>query len=115
MPATGTQHCFGPPQGPRPSWPGNRMDMGDTADKRIRRLAATGLGLGITGLTLWTTLFGGLNEFLLRGGILWAGGIVVILLHPSPGGRWLGAVLDVVLAATFSVSIYWFLHLSEEL
>jgi len=80
-----------------------------------RRLAAMTMGAGLAALTLWTATFGGLSEFLLRGLVLWSAGIAVVLLQPGPFGRRLGGLMDIALAAVFSVAILWFLHLSEEL
>ncbi|WP_112323696.1 TRAP transporter permease [Oceanibium sediminis] len=91
-------------------------DAPNTSINRSRHLAAMALGLGLTGTTLWTTLFGGLSEFLLRGVVLWAAGIAVLLLQPTrTGPRWAGAALDLVIGAAFSAAIFWFLRLSEEL
>ncbi|KPQ21957.1 MAG: Tripartite ATP-independent transporter, DctM component, partial [Rhodobacteraceae bacterium HLUCCA24] len=73
------------------------------------------VGAGLAALTLWTAVFGGLSEFLLRGLVLWAAGIAVLFQQPSPFGRWMGGALDLALAALFSAAVLWFLHLSEQL
>lgn len=77
------------------------------------------VGAALAALTLWTAVFGGLSEFLLRGIVLWAAGIAVVLLEPLGKARgvarWIAIPVDLLLAAVFSVAILWFLHLSEQL
>lgn len=77
------------------------------------------VGAALAVLTLWTAVYGGLSEFLLRGIVLWAAGIAVLLLEPLGWARgvprWVAMPVDLILATVFSAAILWFLHLSEQL